>query len=78
MSCDMSSITDSASFWASRLFDVGSSGRPYSYANETSSYEEGGGGGYHESVWVVTDSTVSDGLCFGKQAGCSVCTASAL
>ena len=62
MSCDVSSITDSESFWASRLFDVDSSGRPYSYANETSTYVEGGGGGYHESVWVVTDSTVSDTL----------------
>ena len=54
MSCDLSS------FLASRLFEEGSgSGRPYSWANETSSYVEGGGGGYYESVWVVTDSVVS-------------------
>jgi hypothetical protein len=60
MSCDLSSVTDSASFLASRLYEEGSgSGRPYSWANETSSYVEGGGGGYHESVWVVTDSVVS-------------------
>ena len=59
MSCDVSSVTDSASFLASRLYTAGSSSRPYSYANETSSYLEGGGGGYHESVWVVTDSAVS-------------------
>jgi hypothetical protein len=55
LSCDnMSSVTDSASFLASRLYTPGSSSRPYSHANETSSF-----GGYHESVWVVTDSAVS-------------------
>ena len=63
MSCDLSSVSDWASFLASRVYEEGSSAKPFSYANETSSYMVGGGGGYHESVWVVTDAAVSAVLC---------------
>ena len=61
MDCDLSSVSDSSSFLASRLYEYDASGpsKPYSYANETSSYASGGGGGYHESVWVITDMAVS-------------------
>jgi hypothetical protein len=59
MSCDLSSVTDLSSFLASRVYEAGSSSKPFSYANETSSYVAGGGGGYHESVWVITDTAVS-------------------
>jgi hypothetical protein len=48
-----------SSFLASRVYEAGSSSKPFSYANETSSYVAGGGGGYHESVWVITDAAVS-------------------
>jgi hypothetical protein len=65
MSCDLSSVTDSSSFLSSRLYAEGSGTKPFSFANETSSYVVGGGGGYHESVWVVTDTAVSvTDLCF--------------
>jgi hypothetical protein len=59
MSCDMSSVSDYSSFLASRVYVEDGSSKPFSHANETSSYVVGGGGGYHESVWVVTDTAVS-------------------
>ena len=53
MSCDVELVVDSSSFLESRWYVDNGSSRPYSLANETTS-----GGGYHESVWVVTDAQV--------------------
>jgi hypothetical protein len=63
MSCASSpEVSDWQTFLAARVYaaeEGSSSTKPYSFANETSSYVVGGGGGYHESVWVITDTAVS-------------------
>jgi hypothetical protein len=63
MSCDLSSVTDYSSFVESRAYAEGNTSQPFSYVNESSSYVVDGGGGYHESVWVITDMSVSV-MCF--------------
>lgn len=59
MSCGkMALVKDAASFFASRLYSPGTGAfaRPYSTAEEATT---GGLGGYHESLWVLTDTAVS-------------------
>ena len=66
MSCgDKSSVMDLSSFLQSRVYTAGmdSMSKPYSTGSEASSYVHGGGGGYHESVWLITDIAVLERIC---------------
>ena len=64
MPCDaMAAATDAASWLASRLYVESTEGgvvsKPYSTADEVSSYAASGGVGYQEIVWFITDTLVS-------------------